>query len=90
LCKFHYPREKDLVRSLSFDKEDALKKTKLGICAQIPKAIRDARKPSYPAIKDAKKNGKTVKFIGAKLCIDGKNILPQQHIQTRGVMQTVN
>jgi hypothetical protein len=74
-AKFHYPREKDLVRSLSFDKADSLKKTKLGIGAQIPKAIRDARKPSYPAMKEAKKNGKTVKFIGAKLYIDGKEYI---------------
>ena len=71
VAKFHYYEQREQVRKLSFDASDALKAANLGVGAQIPKEIRDARKPLYPAMKQAKDAGKNVKFVGKKLLIDG-------------------
>ena len=48
-----------------------MKAANQGVGAQIPKEIRDARKPLYPAMKQAKDAGKNVRFVGKKLLIDG-------------------
>lgn len=72
VVKFHYYTDRERVRQASFEYADQLKEAKLGIGAQIPKGIRDARKPLYPAMKRAKDDGKRVKFIGKKLFIDGE------------------
>ena len=66
VAKFHYYEQREQVRKLSFDASDALKAANLGVGAQIPKEIRDARKPLYPAMKQAKDAGKNVKFVGKK------------------------
>ena len=39
---------------------------------QLPKEIRDARKPLYSVMKKAKDGGQRVKFVGKKLYINGK------------------
>lgn len=66
VVKFHYYHERELVRKRSFEYADALKTAKLGVGAQLPKDVREARKPLYPAMKKAKDEGKDVKFIGKK------------------------
>ena len=71
VVKFHYYHERVLVRKKSSEYADALKTAKLGVGAQLPKDIRDARKPLYPAMKQAKGEGKDVKFVGKKLFIEG-------------------
>ena len=64
--KFHYYAQREEVRKLSFDYSEALKTAKRGIGAQLPKEVRDARKPLYPKMKEAKDEGKSVKFVGKK------------------------
>ena len=64
VAKFHYYEQREQVRKLSFDASDALKAANLGVGLQIPKEIRDARKPLYPAMKQAKDAGKNVRFVG--------------------------
>lgn len=76
VAKFHYPQDKEKVRNASFEKANVLKKAKLGIGAQLPRAIREARKPCYVAMKKAKESGKNVKFVGAKLFINGEEYCP--------------
>lgn len=76
VVKFHYYRERERIRQSSFDKSKELKAAGYGIGAQIPKGMRDARKPLYGAMKDAKDAKKKVKFIGKKLFIDGKEYRP--------------
>ena len=71
VVKFHYYTQREAVRQASFTFADRLKTEKRGIGAQIPKDIRDARKPLYPAMKQAKDSGQSVKFVGKKLFIDG-------------------
>ena len=68
VVKFHYYSQREKVRQTAFGVE--LKSAKLGVGAQIPKDIRDARIPLYQAMKKAKDEGKSVKFIGKKLFID--------------------
>ena len=55
------------MRKIVFDCSEALKVANQGVGAQLPKSIRDARKPLYPAMKKAKDDGKNVKFVGKKL-----------------------
>ena len=71
VVKFHYYTQREAVRQASFTFADRLKTEKRGIGAQIPKDIRDARKPLYPAMKQGKDSGQSVKFVGKKLFIDG-------------------
>ena len=66
VVKFHYYSEREEVRKKSFDYTEQLKASNIGIGAQLPKEIRDARKPLYPAMKKAKSEGKSVKFVGKK------------------------
>ena len=71
VIKFHYYHERELVRKRSSEYADALKTAKLGVGAQLSKDIREARKPLYLAMKQAKDEGKDVKFVGKKLFIEG-------------------
>ena len=72
VVKFHYFTDREKIRKASFGFADELKAANLGIGAQSPKQIRDARKQLYPAMKKAKEDGKTVKFVGKKMYIDGR------------------
>ena len=51
VAKFHYYDQREQVRKLSFDSSEALKTAKQGVGAQLPKEVRDARKPLYPIMK---------------------------------------
>ena len=57
VVKFHYYTQRETVRQASFNFSDRLKAEKRGVGVQIPKDIRDARKPLYPAMKKAKDDG---------------------------------
>lgn len=72
MVEFHYFTDREIIRKAPFGFADELKAANLGIGAQIPKQIRDARKQLYPAMKQAKEDGKTVKFVGKKMYIDGR------------------
>lgn len=56
---------------------EQLKALNMGVGAQLPKEIRDARKPLYPIMKKAKDEGKNVKFVGKKLFINGNEYADQ-------------
>ena len=76
VVKFHYFSERELVRAKSFEHAETLKNEQLGIGVQLPKDVRDARKPLYPEMKKAKDEGKSVKFRGKKLYINGAEYVP--------------
>ena len=63
-------------RYVSFAQADDLKDVARGIGVQLPRAVRDARRPLYPKMEVAKKAGKYVKFIGAKLSINNAEYKP--------------
>ena len=50
---------------------------KLGIGAQLPKSIRDARKSLYPAMEKAKDEGKNVKFVGKRCSLRVMSMYPR-------------
>ena len=74
VVKFHYYSQREKVRQTAFGVSEELKAAKLGVGAQIPKDIRDARKPLYPAMKKAKDEGKNVKFMGKNFSLMAVNI----------------
>lgn len=76
VAKFHYPNERERVRQKSFELSEYLKATKLGIGVQLPRELREARKPLINPMKEAKEAGKTVRFVGARLFIDGEEYIP--------------
>ena len=76
VVKFHYYSDREKVRQASFNYANELKTANFGVGAQLPKGIRDARKPLYPIMKKAKDEGKDVKFIGKKLYINGAEHKP--------------
>ena len=67
MAKFHYYKEREMVRSKSFKYGDRLKAANLGIDTQFPKQTCDARKPLYAVMGREKANGKTVKLVRDKL-----------------------
>lgn len=70
LVRFHYLDQRDKVRSASFDLAEDLKDAGRGVEIQLPRSVREARKPLYAHMEAAKKDRKTVKFIGKKLFIN--------------------
>ncbi|XP_060562988.1 uncharacterized protein LOC132722497 [Ruditapes philippinarum] len=77
LVSYHYFAEREAVRLKSYDKSGELRAAGVGIGIQLPKAIRDARKPLYDVMENAKKAGKTVRFVGKNLFINGKLYKPE-------------
>lgn len=55
LATYHYFSEREAVRLQSYDKSEELKAAGYGIGIQLPESIRDARKPLYEPMKEAKK-----------------------------------
>ena len=76
VVKFHYYTDREKIIMTSFSCANELKALKLGIGAQLPKTIRDARKSLYPAMKKAKDEGKSVKFVGKKMFVEGHEYVP--------------
>lgn len=81
VVKFHYYAEREEVRKTSFNFAAQLKASNMGVGAQLPKDIRDARKPLYSVMKKAKDEGKNVKFVGKKLFINGTEYADQPGAQ---------
>ena len=78
VVKFHYYSEREAVRQSSFNFSEHLKSVNTGVGVQLPKAIRDARKPLYAKMKEAKDGGSNVRFVGKKLFIDSNEFVPAQ------------
>jgi hypothetical protein len=78
VVKFHYYKDKEHIRNLSFEKADVLKAAKRGIGIQLPKDTRESRKGLYPAMETAKAAGKEVKFIGKDLYINDRKYVPNK------------
>ncbi|XP_060580229.1 uncharacterized protein LOC132737016 [Ruditapes philippinarum] len=78
VVRFHYLEEREAVRKSSFERDiaDAMKSAKRGVGAQLPRSVREARKPLYPVMKRARDEHKNVKFIGKKLFIEGEEYIP--------------
>ena len=47
VAKFHYYKERELVRNRVFELKDKLKAENVGVGAQLPKQMRDTRKALY-------------------------------------------
>ena len=78
VVKFHYYSERESVPQKSFKYTEHLKTVKIRVDVQLPKDVRDNRKPLYTKMKEVKDKGDDVKFVGKKLFIDGKEFVPPQ------------
>ena len=78
IARFHYGQERERVRTASFNQptQQRMKEKGIGIGPQLPKDVRDARKPLYDAMRRAKDDRKEVKFVGKTLYIDGTPYKP--------------
>ena len=70
IVKFHYFKQKEVVREASFQKRGSLKTADCGVSCQIPKEWRDARKSLSNVYGEEKRKGNKVKFIGENLYIN--------------------
>ena len=66
VVKFHYYTEREAVRQSSFNFTAHLKSVNMGVGVQLPKDIRDARKPLYAKMKEAKDEGSKRQICGEK------------------------
>lgn len=72
VAKFHYYKEREVIRTKSFEKSEQLKQQNLRVGAQWPQQVRDARKTLYPIMLREKQKGNNVKFVRDKLFVNGQ------------------
>jgi len=72
VAKFHYHKQREQVRQKAYADRDTLKPLDLGVGAQFPKEIREARKLLYPVMKREERKGNTVRLAGDKLYINNR------------------
>ena len=82
VAKFHYFKERELVRNKSFELADNLKAANIGIGAQWPKQMRDARKTLSAVMAQEKAKGNVVKLVRDKLYINGQLYKPDESMIT--------
>ena len=78
VAKFHYFKQREIVRQASYDKAGALKGANIGIGIQWPQQVREARKTLYPIMQQEKSKGNTVKMVRDKLFVNGAEYVPGQ------------
>ena len=72
VAKFHYYKEREVIRTKSFEKPEQLKQQNFRVGAQWPQQVRDARKTLYPIMLREKQKGNNVKFVREKLFVNGQ------------------
>ena len=77
IAKFDKFQDRERVRSASFEYKADLNTKRLGVGIQLPKEWRSARKDLYPVQQDAQKQGKSTRFSGNKLYINGQLYQPK-------------
>ena len=87
VAKFHYFKQREIVRKASYDHADKLKEVNLGVGMQWPQHVREARKALYPIMQQEKLNGKTVKLVRDKLFVNGVEYVPGQQQQPQQQQQ---
>lgn len=79
VAKFHYFREREIVRQKAYENNAALKRENLGIGQQWPSEVRETRKALFPIMQREKSQGNTVKLVKDKLFVnDVEYRLPHQ------------
>ena len=76
VVKFHYYHDREAARKATAPVKEDLKKSKLGVGAQIPKEWRDSRKTLQDVFSAEKRKGHDVMFRGDKLYINGRQYKP--------------
>ena len=72
IVKFHYYQQRENVRKTAFTLRSDLKENQLGVGVQIPKEWRESRKTLNAVFDEEKRKGKSVKFVGDKLYVNGQ------------------
>ena len=79
VAKFHYFREREIIRQKAYENNAALKRMNLGIGRQWPSEVRETRKALFPIMQREKLQGNTVKLVKDKLFVnDVEYRLPPQ------------
>ena len=81
VAKFHYIKQREMVRQASYNHSASLKAANLGIGIQWPQQVRDARKTLYPIMQQEKNKGNTAKMVKDKLFVNGIEYVPGQQQQ---------
>ena len=76
VAKFHYFKQREIVRQASYDHAQVLKGANIGIGVQWPQQVREARKSLYPIMQQERNKGNTVKLVKDKLFVNGVEHVP--------------
>lgn len=80
VARFHYFKEREIVRQKAYEKGAELKRQNLGIGQQWPAEVRETRKTLYPIMQRERSQGKDVKLVRDKLFIDNVEFKPQSQV----------
>lgn len=72
IVKFTDFKTRENVRSLSFQKGDALKAKGMGISVQWPQTIRDRRRKLFPIMQRLQNEGNNVRMVADRLYVNGQ------------------
>lgn len=72
VAKFHYYKERELVRNTAFEKFEDLKRINKRVGIQQTKAVLQKRNERYPIMDRERAAGKAVKWSGAKVMVQQK------------------
>lgn len=76
VAKFHYFKQREIVRQASYDHAQVLKGANIGIGVQWPQQVREARKSLYPIMQQERNKGNTMKLVKDKLFVNGVEHVP--------------
>ena len=94
VAKFYYYKEREVVRTKSFELSEKLKAEKNGIGAQWPKQMRETRKTLRAIMQQERAERNTTKIVKDKLYVNGHLYVSLRHLhprpqQLRGAPQCV-
>ena len=70
VAKFHYHKEREIVRQRAYECSETLKRENIGVGQQWPSEVRETRKALFPIMQREKSQGKQVKLVKDKLYIN--------------------
>ena len=89
VAKFHYYKEREIVREKAYEKAEDLKKINVGIGKQWPAEVRETRRVLFPIMQREKSQGKAVKMVKDKLFVNNVEYKPTPQEQHQQPMQQI-
>jgi hypothetical protein len=76
VVKFHKYEIKERIRSISYEKRDALKQANVNVREQWPKEMMERRRQLYPVMNEERAKGRATRMVRDKLYINNVEYIP--------------